>query len=79
MKNSVKLKVEFILKNSVAHESVLISDSNGIIFNGVLLVTTFRKVSVGNKLLCNLYKSATLPITGKHNFTLFQLIIHSQF
>ena len=36
MKNSVKLKVEFILKNSVAHESVLITDSNGNIFNGVL-------------------------------------------
>ena len=76
---SVKLKVEFILKNSVAHESVLITDSNDSIFNGVLLVTTFRKVSVRNKLLCNLYKSAILPITGKHNFTLFQLIIHWQF
>ena len=64
MKNSVKLKVEFILKNSVAHESVLITDSNGSIFNGVLLVTTFRTVSVGNKLLCNLYISAMLPKPG---------------
>ena len=46
----VKLKVEFILKDCVAHKSVLITDSNGIIFSGVLCVTTFIKVSVGNKL-----------------------------
>ena len=69
----VKLKVEFILKNCVAHESVLIT-ANDSIFNGVLLVTTFINVSVGNKLR-NLYMSAILSIRGKHNFTLFQLIM----
>ena len=44
MKNSVKLKVEFISKNFVAHESVLINgtDSNDSIFKVVLLVTTLK-------------------------------------